>query len=872
MKQTWARLLALFRAPALDRELEDEVRTHIDLAAEDYIDRGLPPNDAQRMARLKFGAVAASKDAHRDSRGFPGLDGFIHDVRYAARALLGSPVFSLIAVATLAIGVGLNATVFTITNAVLFKGFRLVRQNERLVYISNGGCCIPYADFEDYQAKAKSFEGLALVHGKSVLLDDPGGFAQTLQANENTANAFRVAGVQPMLGRDFTAGDVRPGASRVVILNFNFWKNHYGKDPRIVGREIRLDGEATTVIGVMPEGFSFPQRVALWVPLVRTAAVLRRDNTATWCAFGRLAPGVTFESAKREIETIAARLRAAYPLDNPDFRPQVQHFNEFFIGPDSTLIYGLMWASVGFVLLIACTNLANLLLSRALARSREVSLRIALGAGRWRVIRQLLIESLMLSGLGAIFGWWLARGGVHLYDLAMMQRAGWLVVDYRMDSRVLLYLIGISAATGIVFGLVPALRLSRWDINTALKANGRGSTSTRRTRRLSSTLVAVEMALAMVLLAGAGVMMRSFLKVYNADMGVQTRQLLSADVIAPVNRYATPESRIAFFDQLQARLASLPGVQSVAMTTALPAWEVQRFSYEPEGSVYAENNRPRVRGLTITPGYFRTLAASVRSGRDFTAADRPGSTPVVLVNEALAKQRWPGQNPLGKRLRVYERHAPGPWLTVIGVVSNIVQNDLTRQNFPPLIYSPYLQEPRPEMRVVVRTQLSPASEIGVVRTALLAVARGTEVYGPFPVDDELAVFWTSGFQGAMFAVFAAVAVLLASLGLYAVIANSVAQRTQEIGIRVAVGATNRDVLALVCRQGRAPLLAGLSIGLAASLGVNQLLRAELVKVAPADPLALGACTAILVSFALLGCLIPAWRAMRVDPVVALRND
>jgi putative ABC transport system permease protein len=347
----------------------------------------------------------------------------------------------------------------------------MVDGNDRLLYITPKGsnCCPSYPAFLDYQSQAKSFQGMAIVHGVSKTLNDGSGFAERLDANENSANTFDVVGRKPILGRDFTSSDEQPGATAVAILNYGFWERRYGKNPAILGQTVRMNGEPTTFIGVMPQGFSFPQKVDLWVPLVRTQRVMNRENRDTWMAFGRLAGGVTIEAARAEMDLIGKRLAIAYPATDRDLPPVVQKFDEFFIGPNAALIYGSMWGAVGFVLLIACANLANLLLGRAMGRSREISVRIALGSGRWRIIRQLLIESVMLSALGGFLGWWIAGWGVRAYSLAMASKSSWLIVDYTMDSRVLAYLIAISIGTGILFGLAPALRLSRLDVNVSLK-------------------------------------------------------------------------------------------------------------------------------------------------------------------------------------------------------------------------------------------------------------------------------------------------------------------------------------------------------------------------------------------------------------------
>ena len=495
------------------------------------------------------------------------MESFLTDVSYALRGLRRNPAFTIAALTMLALGIGVNAAVFTVTKAALFAGFPLVERNDRLLYItSSRGCCVSYPDFEDWRAQARSFEGMALVHGVQKILSDQSGFPESYNATEITADTFTLVGQKPILGRDFTPSDETPGAAPVAILSYGFWERRYGKDPAILGQTVRINGTPTTVIGIMPDGFSFPQKLDLWVPLVPTPDVRKRDARDTWFVFGRLADGVTIEAARAEMETIGKRLERAYPATNQGVLPQVRNFREFFIFENEDVIYTSMWGAVGFLLLIACANLANLLLARAMDRSREISVRIALGAGRWRIVRQLLIESLMLSSLGAICGWWIARWGVSAYALAERGpgRSSWRILDYTMDYRVLGYLVAISIGTAFLFGLAPALRLSKLDVNSALKEGGRGAAGGGRGRHLSAVLVIGEMALAVVLLAGAGVMIRSFLNIYTADLGVKTANILTVAIDLPAAKYPRAEAWVPFYDRLKARLEAIPGVESVA--------------------------------------------------------------------------------------------------------------------------------------------------------------------------------------------------------------------------------------------------------------------------------------------------------------------
>jgi predicted permease len=445
-----------------------------------------------------------------------------------------------------------------------------------------------------------------------------------------------------------------------------------------------------------------------------------------------------------------------------------------------------------------------------------------------------------------------------------------------MDHRILGYLIAISIGTGILFGLAPALRLSKLDVNASLKEGGRGAHGSGagggRTRHLSSVLVIAEMALAVVLLAGAGVMIRSFLKIHNAEMGVNTSNVLVAALDLPAARYPSRVERISFYDRLQTRLQTLPGVKSVAFADALPSNGPGRRPFEIAGISQNSEQRPVMSPLTISPSYFRTMGASLLAGREFNDADGVSGVPVVLVNQKFVSQYLHGEDPVGKRLRFFRGTTPEDWLTIVGVVSNIVQNDTNRQRFDPVAYVPFRQNPNGDPWILARTSISSGSQAAALRQEVQALDSGVPIYGPYTLADRLERYWDSRFYGGLFLIFAAIALLLASIGLYTVIAHSVTQRTQEIGIRMAIGGTPRDIRKLVFMQGMLPVGIGLAIGLAASFAVNRLLKSMLVQVSPADPITLMVAAAVLILAALLGCLIPARRAMRVDPVVALRNE
>ncbi|MEZ5366326.1 MAG: ABC transporter permease [Bryobacterales bacterium] len=807
-------------------------------------------------------------------------DGVAQDVRQALRSFRRSPWFTFVAVATLGVGIGVNVAVFTIVNAVLFNGFPLVEANDRIVYVDSreGGqfCCVSYPDFRDWRAQAESFEDMGAVADLRVTLEDEGGLPETYSATLVTSGVFPLLRQAPLFGRNFRPRDESPAAPAVAILSHAFWQRRYGASDAILGRTIRLNGEPTTIIGVMPAGFSFPQSQDLWMPLRPTAQVDQRGARGLWFAFGRLAAGATPDSAAAELDAIGRRLAEQYPRTNRGVRPTIHSVQDFFFGSNASAVYGAMLGAVGFVLLIACANLANLLLARAISRSNEVSVRIALGGSRARILRQSLIESLLLSLAGGAVGWWAAGLSVRLY-VASASGPAWFerVLDYSMDARVFVYALVVAVATGLLFGALPALRLSRLDIGGMLKQGGRNASGSRRNKKLSSALVAAEAALAIMLLAASGVLLRSFLNVYSADAGVRADHVLTALLRLPATDYPDAAARVSFFSELRDRLAGLAAVESVALADTLPAWGAATHPFELEGAESTDDERrPRVGAVRVSPDYFSTLGAPMQSGRTIQTADGEAGPAAALVNQRFAQMHWPGAEPIGKRLRLWSDGAPGPWLTVVGVAPNIVQNDATRQRFDPLVYTPYRSQTPQAMWVLIKTSGAASALANPFRQELQQIAPGLSIWlGPFDLEQRMAANYRSeGVQSALFLAFAAIALLLAAVGLYAVIAHAVGEQTKEIGVRMALGAGRRDVLSTVFALGMRPLAAGLLLGLAGSFLVNRALASQLVGVSPADPVTLLAAAAALLFAALLGCWIPARRALRVDPVVALREN
>lgn len=810
------------------------------------------------------------------------MHALIRDVRFALRSLRASPGYTTVIVLTLGTAIGVNTAVFTVTNAVLFKGFRGIPRNDRIVYIGTQrqgrGCCASLPDVVDWRAQARSFTDLAAVADLQIVVADDSHSAEHYDASQISTNGFRLLGRQPMLGRDFTAGDGVAGAAPVAILHHDFWRRRYASDPNILGRTLRINGIPTTIVGVMPADFSFPQNQDLWLPLMPTADLEKRDNRHLWFAFGRLADSATIDTARAELAAIGRTLSAAYPRTNDGWIPQPRTFAEFFAGRDAVRIYGTLWGAVGFVVLIACANVANLVLSRGLDRSREWAMHAALGASRWQIVRRQLTESAILSSLSGACGWWIARLCVQAYEITANPPArSWSanLFDYTMDSRVLGYIVLACVATTAFFGVWPSISVSRLD--AALMLPGRSVSASRRRRQWSRLLVIVEVATAVVLLVGAGVMIRSFLHMARADLGIRSASVEAMLVSLPRNRYGDGDAQIRFFDRLRARLSDAPNLQSVSLVDELPAANGRRVPFELAGAIPVEGeHRETVSTMTIAPAYFETVGAAVLAGRDFNSFDSATGLPVAIVNQRFADLHWRGENPLGKRVRLFDGLTAGPWMTVVGVASNVVQNVTDRQVQDALVYRVYRQRPAASLWVVARTRPGAPHLTKVFRDSIDTIDPDVPIWvGPLPLDALMAAmgsYWLLGNQTAMFTVFGAIGLLLASLGVYAVVAHSVSRRTKEIGVRMAIGAAAVDVRAMILREGMSPVATGLVLGWAASLGVNRLLQSQLVGVSPNDPLTMTGAPMVLLVVALLACQIPARRAMRIEPAVALRHE
>ena len=799
------------------------------------------------------------------------MDTLWQDLRYAVQQLRRSSGFAIVAVLTLALGIGASTAIFSVVNSVLLHPLPYL-QPERLVSLDLDGLSYE-GTFLQFRERAKSL-AVAAYRGRDLSLTGHGEPLR-LRGSATSSNLFSTLGVDAALGRTFLATESQPGSDAVVILSYGLWEARFGGDPAIVGQQIRLDSTSRTVVGVMPAGFRFPNSTTeLWVPL----AIDPANNVDLWSrmvmVIGRLGPGVTLAEARAEIGSLAPQMLELFPWSMPGKYGRdatAIPLREQVVGDVRPMLLILLGA-VGFVLLIACVNVANLLLVRTAARQRELAIRTALGAGRSRLIRQLLTESTILALLGGATGLLLAVWGVHALAGSLPTDTPRLT-EIGVDGRVLAVTLVVALTTGLAFGLLPAFRAARPAAQVVLKEGGRGSSAGRERRRASGVLVVSEIALAVVLVTCAGLLMRSFWRLLETDPGFSTEQLVSATVVPPTFRYQSDAGRRQFYQEVVQRLDALPGVRMAAVTSHLP------FGGKNYGSVFAVEGRPDPAktgnwpwaevGAVVSKDYFRTAGVPVLRGRGFTEADREGSPGAVLINETLARHFWPDEDPLGKRMR-----QPGDtgWSTIVGIVGN-VKHDQLGETQKGAFYRPLLQRSIDHSSVVVRTTVDPE----IFATRLSAVVASVDPDTPVSdirTMDQLvsASLSRPRFAMALLSAFGALALVLGAVGIYGVTAYSVSQRTHEIGVRMTLGARSDEVLRMVIRQGGALALAGVIVGLIASSALTRLMGSLLYGVSTLDTMTFVSAPIVLLGIALLASYIPARRAARVDPTIALREE
>ena len=809
------------------------------------------------------------------------------DLRFALRLIAKERWFSAAAIVALALGIGVNATGFTLVSGVFLRERSLRDANQVYVLSWRAGATrrlnLSHLDFEDFRTQSRSFAHLAGIANETMNIGDDRGLPEQAYGARVTSDAFAVFDQQPLLGRVFTAEDQRTGAAPVAIIAHHVWKNRYGQDPDVLGTTLRVNGTPATIVGVMPEGIRFPNNAAVWTPFIPTIAQQSRSNRPL-LIFGRLEPDVSRREAETETAGIAQRLIATYPDDTKDFAGVLlESVPERFVAGPARVMFLVLMVAVTFVLLIACANVANLLLSRSVYRAREVAMRMALGASRLRVVRQLLIESSVLGGIGGALGLLLAYGGVRLFDAAVLDPTRPYFIVFAVNYAVFGYVAAVCVLTAIVAGLAPALHVSRANNNEVLKEGARGSVGGVRTRWFSGAMVVAQLALTIVLLAGAGLMLRSFYNLRFTDNGYNAEHLLSMRLQLPNTKYSTADTRRAFYEELESRLGAIAGIQSAAITTAVPPSRNEERRLDIDGRA-PEEKPPAVTVVRIGSRFLEVLDRPLLRGRGLQPSDATVGSEGVLINERLARQFFPSDDPIGRRLRFVQRQQnppaspsqqvpPARWLTIVGITPSIRHSAEQDVEPDPVVYVPYTYEPPSGAWVMVRTELPPPAVFNEIRRAVTTIDRDQPVYTMQTVEELLRERrWPLTAFGGAFAIFALIALVLSAVGLYALMAYSVTQRTQEIGVRMAVGARTRHVSWLFLKRGLSQLAIGLTLGLSGAFALSGVLRSLLVNVTPGDPLTFVGVTAVLTAVAIAACLLPVRRATRIDPLAALRQE
>ena len=798
-----------------------------------------------------------------------------YDLRFALRMIFSHRLFSAAVVATLALGIGLNTMVFTLINAVLFKpvpvpgGAQLVALlNRDLKLKDNNARHVSYPDFREYRAQSSSLTALEAASDEEGILSETGIPPQAYRMERVSSGIFEMLHMRPVLGRGFLPEDDRAGAAPVVVLGYGIWKERYGSSPSVPGRQVRINEKPATIVGVMPKGFKFPTNIEMWTPLVPTVELEKRANRPL-ALFGMLKPDTGIIQANVDMNGIAHRLATQYP-DDKDIGITVDTFQEHYNGGGIRVIFLLMMAAVGFVLLIACANVANMMLSRALLRQREMSIRSALGASRWRVVRQLLVESVLLSTLGGVLGLALAWLGVHWFDLSTQDVGKPYWIEFTMNYTVFGYFAALCIFSGLLFGTAPALRFSHVDVNEVLK-DGARSVGKHRGGKLSGLLVIFQFALTVVLLTGAGVFVHSLLQSLAANQAVPAEQITTARIDFPDEHYKDADARQRFYDQLLPRLRTLPGVTHVALTSNLPGLGAVNRDIEIEQSTINDAaHRPSVSFVVQSPGYFDAINLPILLGRDFNETDGSANHKAAVLTRECAEHFWPDQSAIGKRFRLYdEKNKPGEWITVVGISANIVQ-ELNEKSPNPLMFLPLRQEGWNGMALLIRSSDNP---IAAVRSVLQNLDRDLPLRDVYTLPQAIQhQEWFLHLFSKLFSGFALIALLMAAVGIYAVLAQATNSRTQEIGVRMALGANARDIVTLVMKRGLLQIVAGLTIGLAAAWPAARLMASLPIGVSPSDPVVFMIVASLLAIVGLLACWIPARRAAALDPVKAIRYE
>lgn len=893
MKMLAARMRGVFSRRQEDEKFSDEIHEHLEMLTEENVRRGMSLAEARREARIRLGGVIQLRETHRELTGLPFLETIFQDVRYALRILRKSRGFTAVVALTLGLGIGASTAVFSLVDAVLLKPLPFPHA-DRIAFpwqVVPASLNLGYdkgtwdrVEFLDFSHELKTFEDLGAFQSDSFNLT---GLGEPVRLNGLRASAefFPVLGVSPTLGRTFTDEEDHPGHEHEVILSNALWQERFGGDPDILGRTLELNGAPYSIIGVMPRGFAFPRanemppnfnfapQVQLWVPLALNRGPRIPAEPSELAVIGRLRPNLTISQAQAELTILGKHFADEYHFSVSFFQYAVTPLARQVAG-DTRQPLLLILAAVGVVLLIACSNVASLLLTRSLGRKRELTLRTALGAGNSRLIRQLLTESVVLASAGGVVGILLAKAAIvaaKIFGPSTIPRLG----EASLDIRVVLFAIGITLLTGILFGLAPALGTTRGNLFESLKEGGHRSGSSRVAQKTRQLLVVSQIALALVLVITAGLLTRTFYHLLSVDPGFHPAHVLTFQLSLPAVKYPDQSHTTSFYNETLRRLQELPRVQSAGVTETIPmSGATENTAIRVPGRVEFSSMGVPIANYTIaSPGYFAAVGTPILRGRPFRELDTADSMPVTVISETMAKKFWPGQDPLGKQ--VAPKSLLYPLATIVGIAADVKRLSL-RESPPPEMYVPYTQRVWPSlltMNVVLRTAQDPSSISANVREAIHSVDPDLPLADIKPLADIVADSMTTPrFSVLLLSAFGGLALLLAAIGMYGVISYNVAQRTQEIGIRIALGAQRRDVLQIVFRYGIRLTAFGIGIGLAVAFGVTRLMNSFLYGVQATDPLTFASVVAVLVLVALAACYIPARRAMKVDPMVALRYE
>lgn len=881
LRKLLSRAQAWLKGDRLDSEFSDELEIHLALLQERYARQGMNPGEARGAAIRQLGGITRVKENVHERRTLPLLETVCQDTSYAIRQLRKSPAFTVAALLTLALGIGANTAIFSVVNAVLLTPLpyrdpdRLVMVWERNLHRGWPHNIVSAANFLDWREHNHVFTELAIFKTRAFSVSGNGNPPVEANAEQVSPNLFPLLGVKPIYGRNFLPEEGKRGAAQVAIISNALWRGRYGGDPKLIGKQILLDEQTYTVIGIMPASFADAYvahgllNAQIWTSGLDLSNPDRADHG--FMAMARLKPGVTLQQAQNEMDVISARIQREDPKDLGWTTLVIRMHDDIVVEARPALI--VLMIAVALVLLIACVNLANLLFARGAGRVREAALRTAVGASRRRLVRQLLTESFLLSLLGSALGLALASAAVRaLVSLAPEDTFG--IANAGLNLSVLGYTAALTIVTSLLFGLLPALGLSKPDLNEALKESGRNTSESPRAKAIRKALVSAEFALSLALLIGAVLMMKTIVFLRDINPGFNPNHVVTMQVFLENPQYKPPGSHVQFFKKLLNRVQSLPGVQYASVSRGIPfeGWNGNDF-VTPENPHPPMSDMPDGNPVMVGPQYFRAMGIPVLQGRSFTDADTEGALPVAIVNEELARETWPGQNPIGKRLKMYGDEYP--WLTVIGVAGNVRTQGLNI-GFYPEIYMPYTQysswHERP-FNLVIRTVTKPLSIVPAVRLAVAELDKDLPI-SDIRTMDQLAneTLSLQNFLTMLLASFAGLALLLSGVGIYGVMAYAVAQRTQEIGIRMALGAGQSDVTGSVIRQGLGLAVFGSLAGLAAAFGLTRFLSSQLYGVKPNDGFTFVIAPAILLGVALLATYIPARRAAHIDPMIALRYE